>query len=201
MWNRGRNYLFLLAAGAIAALGCQGGGDVDEDQFVPQREDVARALEVSTASVRTHDLHSRSNGEMAAERPAELLHVPGTSADIEAAGRIRGYLATFVVGDRSTVRVATDLYGTVAAAQRALAREPFASSGPAIPGEPIGDESVIWPEGRFGGQPGCPCQLQIRVGSVIVAITISHRGPSPSNEKPDQAQTRLATILAERLKE
>jgi hypothetical protein len=78
--------------------------------------------------------------------------------------------------------------------------EPFPYVAPSFRPEGIGAESIAWLVAETNSGRVCPCELWLRVGPLVAAVTTSYdalrAAPEPDLEP---VQRELAVILAERM--
>jgi hypothetical protein len=215
-----RDYAVLVSSALLlAGAGCGGGAPASRDippgtsledslpLLVPTAEEYGLLLEDwGELDVFVHTNGVRTNEDLVAELPGELLAAPGDTSPI---GRQTGYLAGYSAGRRASAgmqdfsccaaRFAIDLYADEDSARRRLETSPpYATS---FHPRGIGSDAVAWLVAQSDTERVCPCELWFRVGPFVGAVVTSYHGPFPSHlgESLDPIQEQLARLMAERM--
>jgi hypothetical protein len=155
-------------------------------------------------NVTVHVENYRTNDDLAAELPGDLLSTSNDAAAITASGRQTGYLVGYSAGMNDfaccTARMAVDVYDDEQSAQRRLEVPPFAST-PSFQPKGIGNDAVAWLVAQSGDGRTCPCDLLFRVGPMVAAVSTSYHGPIRIyGAELEAVQEQLALLLAENMR-
>lgn len=201
--------LAVLSIAVLISLACAGQGPEKSGlakelpDIVLQVNDVASELGLSEDVVRITEARFWSNEQMANQLPGDPFRISSDLQEIQAAGRVQGYLVRYAAGPPlagTGVNVALDLYADDTAAQRALQIRPLNISRDAIIVPRVGDASIAWQQATRGDSPTCPCHFRFRVGPLLATVSTSYPGPSPPPEL-DPAKVALAEVMAQRMRE
>ena len=199
----------VLSIVVLISLACAGQGPEKSGlakelpDIVLQVNDVASELGLSEDAVRIAEARYWSNEQMADQLPGDPFRISSDLQEIQAAGRVQGYLVKYAAGPPlaiTGVHVALDLYADDAAAQRVLETTPLYVLRDAAVAPRVGDASIAWQQGgSIDGSPSCRCHYRFRVGPLLA--TISTYYPLPSGSDLDPVQVALSEVMAERMRE
>lgn len=196
--------IVVLISLACAGQGPEKSGLAKELPDIVQVNDVASGLGLPEYAVRIVEARYWSNEQMADQLPGDPFRISSDLQEIQAAGRVQGYLMRYAVGSTGAVtirvNVALDLYADDAAAQRALETRPLNISRDAIIAPRVGDASIAWQQATRGDSPTCPCHFRFRVGPLLATVSTSYPGPARPPEL-DPAKVAVAEVMAERMRE